>query len=518
MPFKSEKQRRYLFANEPEVAKKFSEDYNKGGVASMFRKKQADGTDPQYEGWKKIYETNPELAALNDKHDEYLEKYTLEMSTSDAGEAGILGTEEANMEFVEADDGEEVMVDDRINLMAAAPEKQPFLSSDQSATTLFMNKGGLTNYLKENAPKGEFLAYINPDEATMLKRAGGSGKLVNGIPSFEPGDYYDGGSYSASKDTGGDTRPNPHTVSGTSKVSAPTPKDTPTPTPQDLARGNQWKNAPKTRNKTITGPITKGPRAGETYTYTTPVSYQDYNKKDFFSSRTGFGKKGKDTWHEAATKSMKKNLKEVNRSKSPISLLDVVLFVGSSGLINPEVTRVAKAISNVKTGLKFSGLVSDKTKTKGVKETVKDVLTKTAKTAISKKTGIDVKTIDTTLDTIQKALDTEIGKAVVDKFNSFNTTNKKTPKEDNINDEVALTGGKKKTTTTFTGGDNDGPNNAIVPIIPELITEEVIVKEPTSSLSDMAILDLLRSRQNRRRSFFNANSGGLAGLFKVKKQ
>ena len=38
MPFKSEKQRRYLFANEPEVAKKFSEDYNKGGVASMFRK------------------------------------------------------------------------------------------------------------------------------------------------------------------------------------------------------------------------------------------------------------------------------------------------------------------------------------------------------------------------------------------------------------------------------------------------------------------------------------------------
>ena len=69
MPFKSEKQRRYLFANEPEVAKKFSEDYNKGGVASMFRKKQADGTDPQYEGWKKIYETNPELAALNDKHD-----------------------------------------------------------------------------------------------------------------------------------------------------------------------------------------------------------------------------------------------------------------------------------------------------------------------------------------------------------------------------------------------------------------------------------------------------------------
>ena len=40
--------------------------------------------------------------------------------------------------------------------------------------------------LKKNAPKGEFLAYINKEEAAMLKKAGGSGKLVNGIPSFEP--------------------------------------------------------------------------------------------------------------------------------------------------------------------------------------------------------------------------------------------------------------------------------------------------------------------------------------------
>ncbi len=40
--------------------------------------------------------------------------------------------------------------------------------------------------LKKNAPKGEFLAYINKKEAAMLKKARGSGKLVNGIPSFEP--------------------------------------------------------------------------------------------------------------------------------------------------------------------------------------------------------------------------------------------------------------------------------------------------------------------------------------------
>jgi len=43
-------------------------------------------------------------------------------------------------------------------------------------------------YLKKNAPKGEFLAYINPKEAAMLKKAGGSGKKVNGIPSFRPQD------------------------------------------------------------------------------------------------------------------------------------------------------------------------------------------------------------------------------------------------------------------------------------------------------------------------------------------
>ena len=39
-------------------------------------------------------------------------------------------------------------------------------------------------YLKNKAPKGEFLAYINKKEAVMLKKAGGSGELVNGIPSY----------------------------------------------------------------------------------------------------------------------------------------------------------------------------------------------------------------------------------------------------------------------------------------------------------------------------------------------
>lgn len=45
--------------------------------------------------------------------------------------------------------------------------------------------------LQAKAPPGEFLAYISPQEAKVLKALGGSGKKINGIPSFfasSPGD------------------------------------------------------------------------------------------------------------------------------------------------------------------------------------------------------------------------------------------------------------------------------------------------------------------------------------------
>jgi len=70
--------------------------------------------------------------------------------------------------------------------------------------------------LEEKAPKGEFLAYISPREAKILKSLGGSGKKINGIPSFwasSPGDTggaggadgaggTDGGGSGGSGDTG----------------------------------------------------------------------------------------------------------------------------------------------------------------------------------------------------------------------------------------------------------------------------------------------------------------------------
>ena len=128
MPFKSEKQRRYLFANEPEIAKKWSKKYNMGGVASMFRKRLAEGDDPFYEAWKKIYETNPDAAALNENHDEYLEKYKLEMSMQ-TSDAPMEETEETT-EVVEE------TTDPLLNLF----QPSDTLASDQAMTTLFTSE------------------------------------------------------------------------------------------------------------------------------------------------------------------------------------------------------------------------------------------------------------------------------------------------------------------------------------------------------------------------------------------
>ncbi len=128
MPFKSEKQRRYLFANEPEVAKKFAKDYNMGGVASMFRKRLSEGDDPFYEAWKKVYETNPDAAALNEKHDEYLEKYELEMSMQ-TSDAPMEETEETT-EVVEE------TTDPLLNLF----QPTDALNTEQAATTLFTSE------------------------------------------------------------------------------------------------------------------------------------------------------------------------------------------------------------------------------------------------------------------------------------------------------------------------------------------------------------------------------------------
>jgi len=44
MPFQSEKQRRYLHANHPEIAKRWERDYANGGISNHFRKKFDKGS------------------------------------------------------------------------------------------------------------------------------------------------------------------------------------------------------------------------------------------------------------------------------------------------------------------------------------------------------------------------------------------------------------------------------------------------------------------------------------------
>ena len=73
----------------------------------------------------------------------------------------------------------------------------------QIARQLLAEGGVSLNDAKMMAPEGEFLAYINPKEANMLKQAGGSGIMTPmGIPSFVeygdgPGGYADAATTSA---------------------------------------------------------------------------------------------------------------------------------------------------------------------------------------------------------------------------------------------------------------------------------------------------------------------------------
>ena len=59
------------------------------------------------------------------------------------------------------------------------------ITRSQIARQLLAEGGVSLNDAKRMAPEGEFLAYINPKEANMLKQAGGSGIMTPmGIPSF----------------------------------------------------------------------------------------------------------------------------------------------------------------------------------------------------------------------------------------------------------------------------------------------------------------------------------------------
>ena len=170
-------------------------------------------------------------------------------------------------------------------------------------------------YLKNKAPKGEFLAYINAEEAAMLKRAGGSGKKVNGIPSFRPQDMGNAANQAASAN-------NPGIGGG------------------GAGRTDGGDHSKDPRTVTVTSPRTN-PVTGE--------KIKDYKMTTTYSpkSKTGFGPKGKDTFHEAQIKNMRRGLKEVNPGFFDSGLGKIIKTIGL-GFVAPQLlagTKLGPVIS-----------------------------------------------------------------------------------------------------------------------------------------------------------------------------
>ena len=95
----------------------------------------------------------------------------------------------------------------------------------QIARQLLAGGGVSLNDAKAMAPRGEFLAYINPKEANMLKQAGGSGIMTPmGIPSFV--DFGGPGSgYGSAQDTFDAAGGNPGKGGGPSRSDTGTDTD-----------------------------------------------------------------------------------------------------------------------------------------------------------------------------------------------------------------------------------------------------------------------------------------------------
>ena len=167
MPFQSEKQRRFLHANHPQIAKRWEKEYagggtahlnfelnqlpeyylqaKKGGIANHFRKKFEDGTeDPEYLGWLKTYEINPDAAAMHPNHEHFLQIYNESMMQQTSSN-GILDTEESEMDVTTAEAPDEKTGGEMINLFAENVEDQ-----SNAPTTLFMNSGGISQLVKSS--------------------------------------------------------------------------------------------------------------------------------------------------------------------------------------------------------------------------------------------------------------------------------------------------------------------------------------------------------------------------------
>jgi len=202
MPFQSEKQRRFLHANHPEIAKRWEKEYagggtahlnfelnqlpeyylpaKKGGIANHFRKKFDNGTeDPEYLGWLKTYEINPDAAAMHPNHEQYLQIYN-ESTMEQTSTNGILDTEASEMDVTTTEAGDENTGGEMINLFAENVEDQ-----SNAPTTLFMNRGGISQLVKQSTD-GKRPGYGGPQDWGQEER--GTGAYEGKAPDTSPKD------------------------------------------------------------------------------------------------------------------------------------------------------------------------------------------------------------------------------------------------------------------------------------------------------------------------------------------
>lgn len=372
------------------------------------------------------------------------------------------------------------------------------------------------NY-KDIKGQKHMLAYITPGEAKQLEKLGGQKTMTKeGIPAYPPEGNY------GSEGKGQGSGPGKSGITG-----------------MGVGGGNHVGNDPSTGQKG-TGQVTS------------PVEYIDGKEYDVTP----------DTISERERARVKAQIMRTPPPKTPRSKVKVIdpitgkkltsnknqggltagqvlgwgLTLVSAGIVPapPALVKVAQGygtIKNVKTAINVVEKFTSKDPTpKDTKEpkTITEAVTSIAKTKAKEKIAKELKISVDQVDEITKigidAWNSDIAESIKNKFTETFKTNKapkqvkkstKAPTELEMN-EVALTGGKKKP-PVFVGGDNDGPSEVVIPMVPEFLEEKILVEEPETSLFSISNLKRIRDRQNRRKSFF-ANRGGLAGLFRVKNQ
>ena len=219
MPFKSEKQRRYMFANEPKIAKKWANEYNMGGVASMFRKKLEDGDlSPeiisQIESMAATGADASTISSLVGVSEEQVNNVLMSGSTSQMmpveGEEMVETaevTEEADPLLNLFSQNDSLNNDRALTTLFAEQEPQGIMAASNGG---FAMQGGVRNYLGETDTVSEVpikwksapdhpeteLAYITKKEKDLLLKKdlhnsldGSPNKGPEGLISLNGGGY-----------------------------------------------------------------------------------------------------------------------------------------------------------------------------------------------------------------------------------------------------------------------------------------------------------------------------------------